>query len=148
MGNLKICLYCSVTADTLAEQSRKCSVSSLPAITWTLSKLHNLAGCHGNWMIKELERLSRDNFSSLLFALVTYKHVKNWFTHSLHKSQTTSCLDSNFFLILFTINFYLWYLHWPMTILLSDLQMWPWPSTYLNKCFKLTTKPNYFEIHV
>ena len=23
-----------------------------------------------------------------------------------------------------------------MTILLSDLQVWPWPSTYLNKCLK------------
>ena len=28
-----------------------------------------------------------------------------------------------------------------------DFQVWPWPSTYLNKCFKWTTVPDYFEIH-
>ena len=40
-----------------------------------------------------------------------------------------------------------------MTILSFDLQVWPWPSTWLNKCFKWhfyssrrTTVPYYFEI--
>ena len=40
-----------------------------------------------------------------------------------------------------------------MTILSFDLQVWHWPSTYLNKCLKWhcyssrrTTVPNYFEI--
>ena len=39
-----------------------------------------------------------------------------------------------------------------MTILSFDRQVWPWPSTYLNKCFKwhcyssrITTVANYFE---
>ena len=41
-----------------------------------------------------------------------------------------------------------------LTILSFDLQVWPWPSTYLNKCFKWdfyssrkTTVSNVFEIH-
>ena len=32
-----------------------------------------------------------------LFALVTYKHMKNWFTHLLDRSLTTACLKTNFF---------------------------------------------------
>ena len=46
---------------------------------------------------------------------------------------------------------------WPgqaqfMTILWSDLQVWPWPSKCLNKCFKCASSPwrklpNYFGIH-
>ena len=32
-----------------------------------------------------------------------------------------------------------------MIILSSDLRVWPWPSFYLNKCFKWTTVPNYFK---
>ena len=51
------------------------------------------------------------------------------------------------------------YTFWPgqaqfMTILSFDLQVWPWPSNYLNKCFKrlfysskTTIVPYYFEIH-
>ena len=30
-----------------------------------------------------------------------------------------------------------------MAILWSGLQVWSWPSTYLNKCFKWTTVPNF-----
>ena len=43
------------------------------------------------------EWLSRNNLSSPLFARVTYRHVKNWFTHLLDRSQTISCLDSKLF---------------------------------------------------
>ena len=32
-----------------------------------------------------------------------------------------------------------------MIILLSDLQVWSWPSTYLNKCFKWSTVTNYLQ---
>ena len=46
----------------------------------------------------KVEWMSRDNLSSLLFALVTYRHVKHWFTHLLDRSQTL-CLDSKFILI-------------------------------------------------
>ena len=46
-----------------------------------------------------LEWFSRDNLLSLPFALVTYRHVKNWFTHLRDRSQITSCLDSKLFLI-------------------------------------------------
>ena len=42
-----------------------------------------------------------------------------------------------------------------MTILSFELQVWPWPSTYVKKCFKwhfsflkTTTVQNYFKIHV
>ena len=35
----------------------------------------------------------------------------------------------------------------PQNWKLSDLQVWPWPSTYLNKCFKWTIVPNSFGIH-
>ena len=41
--------------------------------------------------------MSRDNLSSLPFALVTYRQVKNWFTHLLDRSQTAPCLNSTLF---------------------------------------------------
>ena len=37
--------------------------------------------------------MSRDNLSCLLFALVTYRHVKNWFTHLFDRNQRTLCLN-------------------------------------------------------
>ena len=57
----------------------------------------NALGAIHNACNYELEWLSRDNLSSPLFALVIYRHVKNWFTHLLDRSQTTSCLDSKHF---------------------------------------------------
>ena len=47
----------------------------------------------------KLEWLSTHILSSSLIALVTYRHVKNWFTHLLDRRPTTSCLDSKLFLI-------------------------------------------------
>ena len=35
-----------------------------------------------------------DNLSSPPFALVTFRHVKAWFTHLLDRRQITPCLDS------------------------------------------------------
>ena len=45
----------------------------------------------------KLEWFSRDNLWSLMFVLVTHRHVKNLFTHLFARSQITSCLDSRFF---------------------------------------------------
>ena len=73
------------------------------------------------------------------FCFMTYRHVKNWFTLLLDRSQTTSCLDSKLFLYIFIFinqKFQFMIFTIAMTILLSDIQVWPWPSTYLNKCFK------------
>ena len=51
-----------------------------------------------NWYLNilsvGLEWLSRDKLLSLLYALVTYRHVTNWLTHLLGRSQITSSLDS------------------------------------------------------
>ena len=38
-------------------------------------------------------------------ALVTYRPVKNWVSHSLDTSQITSCLDSKLLLIFMNQNF-------------------------------------------
>ena len=51
----------------------------------------------------KLEWLSRDNLSSLPFAFLTFRHVNNWFTHFLDRSQITACLDSNLFLIFISV---------------------------------------------
>ena len=130
--------------------------------------------------------LSRDNLS--LFALLTNRHVKNWFTHLLDRSQTTSCLDSKLFLntyepkisiydiilandhfivqppsmtLTFNVPEQMFQITLPLVkeyncaklfrnscinvqellnlwpFLSFDLQVWPWPLSNLNKCFKL-----------
>ena len=72
---------------------------------------------HSDRMPEKLECLtSRDNLSSPLFALGTYRHVKNWFTHLLDKSQTTSWLDSNIYEPKISIN---------------DIYTSQWPFYYL-----------------
>ena len=34
-----------------------------------------------------------------------------------------------------------------MTILLSDFQVWPWPSTDMKKMFQINNYANFLEIH-
>ena len=94
---------------------------------------------------KQLEWLPRDNLLRQLFALVTYGHVKNWFTHLLIWSQTTSCLDRKLW-YLRTKNFNLWYLHLSMTFYCSTSRV-TMTFNLPKKCFKWTTVPNYLEIH-
>ena len=48
--NLHLWLY--VTADILTNLLQKCSLSSLLPITRNFYKLHDLAGCHGNQIVK------------------------------------------------------------------------------------------------
>ena len=73
--------------------------------------------------LNKLKWLSRDNLSSQLFALVTYRHMKNWFTHLLDRSQITSCLDSKLFLILMYQKFKF------MMFTLANNHFIVWPSS-------------------
>ena len=50
-----------------------------------------------NKIIRKTRMVVQDNLSSPLFALVTYRHVRNWITHLLDGSQTKSCSDSKQF---------------------------------------------------
>ena len=67
------------TKCTYKQQPSECGVSSLHTDQNSVKK---------RIMNKDLklEWLSRDNMSSSLFALVSYRHVKNSLTHLLHRS--------------------------------------------------------------
>ena len=91
--------YKRISQTTALDCYSKLSNSKLSRSVW---KNSNYSICCLHLMI--LEWLSRDNLSSPLFASVTYRHVKNWVTHSLDRNQT-SCLDSKLLLTFINQNF-------------------------------------------
>ena len=70
-----------------------------------------------------------------------------WRTDLLDRSRTTSCLDSKLVLNIYEqiLQFMIFTL--ANDLLLPDLQVWPWPSTYLNKCYKWITANIYTSIY-
>ena len=92
-------------------------------MTWVVSFQNN----------KKLEWLSRDNFSSPLFSIVTYRYVKNRFTHLLDRCQITSCLDSKLFSIFMNqkFQFMIYTSQWPFYHLTFNL---PEQMFHMNNC--------------